>query len=69
MPPNNLMRLRKPNSSPFSPAGWPNEVARVVETIAQARRELAVGQCEVMSASEIIRGDLVADDLSTVEAD
>jgi ribose 1,5-bisphosphokinase PhnN len=28
---------------------------RVVETLAQARREFTAGQCEVMSAAEIVR--------------
>lgn len=28
---------------------------RVVESVAQARREFAVGQCQVMTATEIVR--------------
>lgn len=29
--------------------------ARVVDTVAQARREFAAGQCEPMSAAELVR--------------
>lgn len=31
---------------------------RVVETVAQARREFAGGQCQVMTAAEIVRQGL-----------
>ena len=31
---------------------------RVVEAVAQARRELAAGQCQVMTAAEIVREGL-----------
>jgi hypothetical protein len=32
--------------------------ARVVETVAQSRREFASGQCQVMTAAEIVREGL-----------
>ena len=53
------MRVHRPSWWRFSIVAWPSEgESSVMETIEQARREFAAGQCQAMTAAEIVREGL-----------